>query len=74
MSTSTDDLSVSEVALDINRRHGSDAGNAVARYTVWRIISETPDLGFKRGKEWRVPRANLPRVEAVLGLTRIRAA
>jgi hypothetical protein len=74
VSTPSDDLSVSEVTLDINRRHGSDAGNAVARYTVWRTISETPGLGFKRGKEWRVPRTNVPRVEAALGLTRPTAA
>ena len=74
MSTLSDDLSVSEATLDINRRYGSDTSNVVARYTVWRVVSETPGLGFKRGKEWCIPRANLRRVEAALGLSRTQTA
>lgn len=66
----SDDLSVTEATLDINRRHAGDGGRAVRRHTVWRTLAERPGLAIRNGKHWLIPREAMPRLEEALGLTR----
>jgi hypothetical protein len=70
MATPSDDYTLQELVRDLNRKHGSEDRNAVSFSRLWRSVVSTPDLGRKIAGRWSIPRANLTRVEAMLGLPR----